>query len=366
MRGRTMKISRILLYYSLAATALLVLAFVVFVKTISVPQTHVPRYLILVNDKNILSALQDGNLDMPFNDLYSSVVTNVSLENYYISAMLKNIPLIVICLIAMIAAGTLILSKLLRRQNEIQSLLLAKQLSRIDEEETLTEQHPSIVKAYQEIKVRLDSYALDYVRLSAYVTHEQKNILSLLRAKLQLSDNAALTAEVDKVTDSLDDILTLSASNPLEQSEMVDTALLCANVCDDYKKVYPQIYFDFDDETNHWIHAKELWICRAVSNLVGNAVKYGGNGKILVSVTNQKGSVIIAVSDEGEGIDEQEQEKLFDYQYRVGKLRKNGYGIGLSLVRHVCMLCGGICWAENRDVRGTTFYMIFPEALTLD
>ena len=182
-----------------------------------------------------------------------------------------------------------------------------------------------------------------------------------MRAKLQLSGQTELIEDVDKVVDSLDDILTLSASNKGSDIEIVDAALICANVCDEYKKIYPDLSFDFDDTANTQIASRELWINRALSNLVDNAMKYSG-GKIDISVSNQNGSVIITVSDEGSGINEDELEKLFDYQYRVGKLKKDGYGIGLSLVRHVCDICGGLCHAENRQEKGTMFYMVFPEA----
>lgn len=50
----------------------------------------------------------------------------------------------------------------------------------------------------------------------------------------------------------------------------------------------PNIHFDFDDDANNTIIGRELWICRAVTNLVSNAVKYGGNSEIYVSVCNRK------------------------------------------------------------------------------
>lgn len=283
----------------------------------------------------------------------------------YLSAMLKDLPYLLIAIIFIFVTSAIILSKILQRQQEKQALLLVRQLSRINDNSSILPGHPAIAKSYSEIKNRLAANALDYVRLSSYVTHEQKNILSLLRAKLQLSGNSELIDDVDKVVDSLDDIMTLSASANSSEMEVIDAALVCADVCDEYKKIYHEIFFDFDDSANYQIVARELWIDRAVSNLVNNAIKYG-KGRIEVFVSNQKGSIIISVSDEGNGLDDQELEKLFDFRYRVGQLKKDGYGIGLSLVRHVCDLCGGLCWAENDKTEGTVFYMVLPEALTID
>jgi signal transduction histidine kinase len=253
----------------------------------------------------------------------------------------------------------------LKNQQEEQAKAFAKQLSQIDDNGMPIPTHPAIAKAFADVKKRLEANMQDYIRFSAYVTHEQKNMLTLLRAKLQLNDKMELMADVDNVVDSLDDILTLGASAKSTDMEIIDAALVCAAVCDEYKRIYSDIAFDFDDSADTQIASKELWVSRALSNLIANAMKYAG-GKIEVSVTNQKGSVIITVSDEGNGIKEDELDKLFDYQYRVGQLKKDGYGIGLSLVRHVCDICGGICFAENRKLKGASFYMVFPEALALD
>jgi signal transduction histidine kinase len=262
--------------------------------------------------------------------------------------------------------GTWVLWRILNRQNDQQARFIAKELRDIDDSGKPFNQHPDIQKSYEEIKSRLDAYVGDYIRLSSYITHEQKNILSLLRAKLQLAGNAELVAEVDRVAASIDDVLTLSASKGMEHSEIMDAALVCANACDDYRKVYPEIHFNFDDEGNFQIRARELWISRAVSNLLDNAIKYGEGSSIYVAIRNKKGSVVISVADRGCGIDEESQEKLFDNRFRISHLKKDGYGIGLNLVRHVCELCGGIVWVESKIHQGTTFYLVFPEALTMD
>ena len=123
--------------------------------------------------------------------------------------------------------------------------------------------------------------------------------------------------------------------------------------------------FDFEEAADTKIHSKELWIRRAVSNLLLNAREHGG-GTIGVRVTSHGESVIICVTDEGAGLKEEEIERLFDYQYRVKSLKKDGYGIGLSLVRHVCELSGGLAWAERGREKGMEFYMVFPKAFTPD
>ena len=71
-------------------------------------------------------------------------------------------------------------------------------------------------------------------------------------------------------------------------------------------------------------------------------------------------SVIIIVKDHGIGISEEKQNQIFNHNYRINELNKDGYGIGLSLVSHVCDLCQGFVTVESKMQEGTTFYLSFP------
>ena len=46
--------------------------------------------------------------------------------------------------------------------------------------------------------------------------------------------------------------------------------------------------------------------------------------------------------------------------YRTDGIKKDGYGIGLALVKHVCSLCSGVFWAEKTEQSGSRFYIILP------
>lgn len=354
-----------LLLFSLAVTALLILAFMLFIKYLPAPQLSLPNYLASVNVEMFSSTLEQGQNVIPLQTV-NGFISADQIEKIYLTAILQKLPYLLAFIVFFFAASAFALSKILQNQQEKQAQTLAKQLARIGDNGVFSG-HPAVEKAYADIKTELLTNATDYMRLSSYVTHEQKNMLSLLRAKLQLSGRDDLLPDVDQVADSLDDILTLSASSKTLELEEIDAALICADVCDEYKKVCPGLEFDFDDTANTLIRSRELWISRALSNLIGNAVKYANaQGEIEVKIANQKGSVIITVSDEGGGIPEADLENLFDDRNRVGKLKKNGYGIGLSLVRHVCDLSSGLCWAQNGETGGTVFYMVFPEVLTTD
>lgn len=141
----------------------------------------------------------------------------------------------------------------------------------------------------------------------------------------------------------------------------VDVALVCAAVCDSYKTMQNTITFDFDEDADTEIIAKERWVYRAIANLVSNAVKYGEGKPIEVKVENKKHNVIVSVKDHGIGISPEVQEKIFNHRYRINELNKDGYGIGLSLISHVCDLCGGFATVESQINAGSIFYLSFQQ-----
>lgn len=206
----------------------------------------------------------------------------------------------------------------------------------------------------------------DYVKLSSYINHEQRNMMAILRGKIQLSGNDELLQEVDNIVEAMDDILTMAASNGMYKNHMIDVHLLCAKAVDECIQEYQNISFVFHDDSDALMVGREIWVYRAIINLIENAIKYGDDSHIIVSVTVKKGSIIIAVQDTGTGINLTQQHQIFENYYRINDLKKDGYGIGLNLVKHVCNLCNGCFYVESEMQIGSTFYMVFPQLILSD
>jgi hypothetical protein len=102
---------------------------------------------------------------------------------------------------------------------------------------------------------------------------------------------------------------------------------------------------------------------RILGNLVGNAVRYSGIGStVRVSATPEDGSILISVSDNGAGIPEHYQERLFERFYRVpGQTKERGTGIGLAIVAEYVARQHGTVWCESEVGKGTTFLVRLPD-----
>ncbi len=83
-------------------------------------------------------------------------------------------------------------------------------------------------------------------------------------------------------------------------------------------------------------------ISRAVANLVDNAVKYGGNARVMLDRFADR--AVVTVDDDGPGIPDEEREKVFAPFYRIESSRNRdtgGVGLGLAVARNSAREHGG-------------------------
>lgn len=99
------------------------------------------------------------------------------------------------------------------------------------------------------------------------------------------------------------------------------------------------------------------WTAEAVGNVVDNAIKYtstGGNVKVCVQVYEL--FLRLDIADNGVGISEEEQAKIFARFYRSPKMAEiEGVGIGLYLTRQILLEQGGYIKVSSEPNRGTVF-----------
>lgn len=107
-------------------------------------------------------------------------------------------------------------------------------------------------------------------------------------------------------------------------------------------------------------HAYEL-----VKNLMENAVRYNDDGgHVIVSVDEKADKVTLKVKDDGIGIDEENQSRIFERFYRVNKSRSRetgGTGLGLSIVKHVAELYGAKLTLSSTLGAGTEITVSFKK-----
>ncbi len=96
-------------------------------------------------------------------------------------------------------------------------------------------------------------------------------------------------------------------------------------------------------------------------NLLSNALKFTRSGEIRLSAQVEPPFLHVSLSDTGEGIPFERQERLFE-PFTIGRSRRRGEGIGLglSITRHLVMLHGGLLTLESQPEQGSTFHVYLP------
>lgn len=107
---------------------------------------------------------------------------------------------------------------------------------------------------------------------------------------------------------------------------------------------------------------------RAVTNLIGNAMKFTpSGGRIRAGAAGTPGAVLLRVSDDGQGIPSNELPHIFDRFYQCESHRRgHGLGLGLTFCRAAARAMGGDITVESEEGKGSVFTLSLPEAVAAE
>lgn len=113
-------------------------------------------------------------------------------------------------------------------------------------------------------------------------------------------------------------------------------------------------------EEKSFVRADRDKISRVIHNLMGNAVKFSGKHSVIQVETSydKKGKLLISIRDQGIGISEAEQKKVFDRFYKgddTRNLDKTGAGLGLSIARELIQAHGESIAVKSKEGKGSEF-----------
>jgi len=217
----------------------------------------------------------------------------------------------------------------------------------------------------------------------ANVSHDLKTPLSVIRMfgeTLELGrlpDEArrqeyyrVITRESERLSRLIDNVLDFSRIEGGRRTyDMVPTAVE-PRIRDTLEAfAYPLTQQGFKVETRVAPDLPEIpmdanAIGQALANLVDNAIKYSRDRRaITVDAALADAGLAISVVDEGVGIPAEEQGRIFEKFYRVGRSEtqgQRGSGVGLALVKHVAEAHGGRVTVESRPGAGSRFTLWLP------
>ncbi|HVR62919.1 MAG TPA: PAS domain S-box protein [Polyangia bacterium] len=170
--------------------------------------------------------------------------------------------------------------------------------------------------------------------------------------------------QVGRLVDRLLDVSRLSTRDLSLERERTDLAEIVRQVIARYDDAAAESGSRIDflvtgPAVGHWDPGR---LDQVVTNLVGNAVKYGGPAPITVSVTcGSSGNVRLTVRDGGPGIAPEDQERIFEqYERATDSDSQPGMGLGLWLVRRIVTAHGGTVTVSSTRGNGAAFTVVLP------
>ena len=102
-------------------------------------------------------------------------------------------------------------------------------------------------------------------------------------------------------------------------------------------------------------------VLQVMLNLVGNAVRYAPGGSIVtISIEKQADFAAISVADQGQGVPDEDRERVFEKFERLGRSGDGGSGLGLFISRRLARAMGGDLTVSNAPGGGAFFRLTLP------
>ena len=124
------------------------------------------------------------------------------------------------------------------------------------------------------------------------------------------------------------------------------------------------IRIKLNGDTNAKVRIDQDMIKTVLRNLVSNAIKFSNPAsEVNVNIAEKEGQILISVMDSGEGISQENQDKLFkadSHFTSFGTDNEEGSGLGLLLCKEFVTRNGGKIWFESNEGEGSTFYFNIP------
>ncbi len=112
------------------------------------------------------------------------------------------------------------------------------------------------------------------------------------------------------------------------------------------------------------VHGSTTELIQLFQNLLSNALKFRKPDvapEIRITATEEGGHYLFRIEDNGIGIPEDQQHRVFDIFERLhAQSDYEGSGIGLATVRKIVSNLGGKIWLQSKEGEGTTFYFTIP------
>lgn len=236
----------------------------------------------------------------------------------------------------------------------------------------------SIIHSYKNMLSRLKKQTDAQIDFVNSASHELKTPIFIIGGYVNLikrwgaSNKSILMEALDSIENETKNMSTLVTKLLFLAKDNKDSLdfkkISISNLLEDIikhlKLVYPQQEINFIPN-NIIIYSDPYLVKQLFLNLIENAVKYGLDNPINISITQSK-NITVVIEDHGMGISKEDLEHIFDRFFRVDKARSRNmgsHGLGLSIVKNIIEVLKGDLEIKSELNKGTTVHVTLPFSL---
>lgn len=221
-------------------------------------------------------------------------------------------------------------------------------------------------RAFNAMQERIRRLVEDRTQALAAVSHDLRTPITRLRLHAGFLDDAEVRDRIDANLDEMEAMVEatlayLREGRETEEPRPADLVTVLRTVCDAAADAGGDVAYEGPETLV--LPLRRVAMRRALANLVGNAVAYGGNAR--VALRREPGRAVIEVADDGPGIPEAALEEVFEPFRRLEASRNRatgGVGLGLTIARRAVETEGGTLRLVNRPSGGLSAVVALPAA----
>ena len=209
--------------------------------------------------------------------------------------------------------------------------------------------------AFIQMRERIERQIEQRTAMLTGVSHDLRTILTRFKLQLALDtrsmDRDALDQDIDDMRSMLEGYLDFARGEAGEDSGSLDLEILFAKLAEEARLRKRKLTTSLAG--NPEVHVRPNAFSRLVANIIGNAFRYAG--KVEVSATHARNSLLIVIDDDGPGIPADKREDVFKPFVRLDEARNQdatGTGLGLSIARDIARSHGGDITLEDSPLGG--------------
>lgn len=220
--------------------------------------------------------------------------------------------------------------------------------------------------AFNQMQARIRRFVEDRTLMLAAISHDLRTGLTRLRLRTEYigdeQQRAKALADLDELQAMLSATLAFGRDDAAQdESSQVDLAVLLQSLTDDATDAGHSASFD---GPNHLAFSgRPIALRRLFSNLIDNAIKYGGAADVRLGASERAAEV--TVGDRGPGIPLELRERVFAPFFRLEGSRSRetgGAGLGLTVARSLARHHGGDIALDDREGGGLLVRVMLPVA----